>query len=62
MKFSVKELRARHNWTQKQAAEKVGTTYQTWNGWEQNFGNVKLKNAVKVAEAFGVTLDEIKIF
>ena len=62
MKYSIKELRARKNWKQAECAEKVGTSATTWNAWEQDFSKVKLRDAVKVADIFGVTLDEIKIF
>lgn len=57
--YSLKELRARHNWTQKQTAKLLGISMQTYNAWEQNFGKVKAINASKVAALFGVTVDEI---
>ena len=62
LKYSIKELRARKNWTQAECAAKVGTSPQSWNAWEQDFSKVRLRDAVKVANLFGVTLDEIKIF
>lgn len=62
MKYSIKELRARIDKTQAECAAIVGTSPQSWNAWEQDFSKVRLNNAVKVAELFSVTLDEIKIF
>lgn len=62
MKYSAKELRARINLTQRETAEKLGVSPTTYNAWEQDFGNVKARNAVKMAELFGVKIDDIKIF
>ena len=58
--YTLKELRARKNITQRQAAEKLGVSTQTYNSWESDFGRVKLKAALKVAEFYGVKLDQIK--
>jgi len=60
LKYSIKELRARFNLTQNECAEKVGTTAQTWNAWEQNAGRIQIKNAIMIAKLFSVSLDEIK--
>lgn len=59
MKYTLKELRAKHNMTQEMAAEKLGVSTQTYNAWEQDFGRVKTRNANKVAKLFDVKLDEI---
>lgn len=58
--YTLKELRARKNLTQSQAAKELGISTQTYNSWESNFGKVKLKAASKVAEFYGVKLDQIK--
>lgn len=60
MQFSLRELRARNNWTQQETATKLGISTQTYNSWEADFGRVKIRSAAKVAELFGVKLDEIK--
>ena len=60
MKYSIKELRARFDLTQKECAAIVGTTTPTWNGWEQNAEKIQIKNAIKIAKMFEITLDEIK--
>jgi len=60
LQYSIKELRARHGLTQDDCAKIVGTTYQTWNAWESNAGMIKIKNAIKIAEMFKVSMDEIK--
>lgn len=59
MKYTLKELRVRKNWTQKETAKKLGVSTQTYNAWEQNIGMVKAKDANNVAHLFGVTLDDI---
>lgn len=60
MQYTLKELRARKNWTQEEAAEHLGISTQTYNSWEANFGKVKIKAAQEVAKLFGVKLDQIK--
>lgn len=58
MKYSVKELRARVNKTQKEVAQDLNISVQTYNEWENNLGKVKLSNAQKLANYFGVKLDD----
>lgn len=58
--FTLRELRARKNWTQEVTADNLGISTQTYNSWEADFGKVKIRNANKVAKLFGVTLDMIK--
>ena len=59
MQYSLKELRARKNWTQAQTAEALEISTQTYNAWERDFGRVKTSNAKRVAELFGVKVDDI---
>jgi len=59
-KYTLKELRARKNWTQQEAAEHLKISTQTYNAWEADFGKVKIKAASEAAELFGVKLDQIK--
>lgn len=60
-KYSLRELRARKNITQSDAAEMLGISTQTYNSWEANFGKVKLRAAIAVASIFDVKLDQIKL-
>ena len=53
-KYSLKELRARKNWTQKRVARE-----QTYNAWEKDISNVAVSKVNAVAILFGVTLDQI---
>lgn len=59
MIYSLKELRARKGLSQAETAEKLGVSVQTYNAWEADFGMVKVRNAVKVANLFGVKVDDI---
>ena len=61
MQYSLKELRARNNWTQRQTAEKLGISVQTYNAWEKDISKVAVGKVIAVAELFGVKLSEIKI-
>lgn len=61
MQYSLRELRARKNVTQKEVAKALGITYQTYNAWEQDISNVGISKVYALAEYFGVTIDEIKI-
>lgn len=61
MQYTLKELRARKNWTQQETAERLGISTQTYNAWESDFGKVKIRAASNVAELFGVKLDQIKL-
>lgn len=59
MRYSMKELRAKNNWSQQETADKLGVSVQTYNAWEADFGCVKIKKANEIAELFKVTLDDI---
>ena len=56
-KYTLRELRARKDWTQEETAKRLGVSLQTYNAWEQNFGSVKVSPAA--AKVFGVPLDSI---
>ena len=59
MQYTLKELRARKGLTQTEIANKLGISVQTYGAWENDFGIVKARNAVKVANFFGVKVDDI---
>jgi len=59
--YTLKELRARKDWTQEETAKKLGISTQTYNSWEADFGKVKIKAASEVARLFGVKIDQIQI-
>lgn len=59
MKYTLKELRARKDVTQQEAATDLGVSTTTYNAWEQNISNVAVGKVQAVAEYYGVTLEEI---
>ena len=61
MKFTIRELRARKNVTQRKVAKDLGISYQTYNAWEQDISNVGISKVYALANYFGVTIDEIKV-
>ena len=61
MQYSLKELRARKNWTQKETAEKLGISVQTYNAWEKDISRVAVGKVIAVADLFGVELSDIRV-
>lgn len=59
MKNRVKELRARHNWTQEELARKTGITRQTVGLIEKGDYSPSVLLALKMAHVFGVTVEEV---
>lgn len=59
MKFSLRELRARHCLTQKQVAKDLGISYQTYCLWEKDISMVAVSKVQAVADYFGVPLGQI---
>lgn len=62
MQYSLKELRARKNWTQRETAKRLGISVQTYNAWEKDISRVAVGKVLAVADLFEVELSEIKIF
>lgn len=58
--YSLKELRARKDVTQKEAARNLGVSAATYNLWEQHPEIIKISNFKLLAEYFGVNILEIK--
>ncbi|MBR2707608.1 MAG: helix-turn-helix transcriptional regulator [Mogibacterium sp.] len=61
MRYSLKELRARKNWTQKETAERMGISVQTYNAWEKDISRIAVGKVLKLANVFEVDISEIKI-
>lgn len=62
MKTRIKELRARHNLTQAQLAEKVGVRRETIVFLEKGKYNPSLKLAHDIAVALKTKIDDVFIF
>ncbi|MCR0349379.1 helix-turn-helix transcriptional regulator [[Clostridium] innocuum] len=59
MTYTLKELRAKKEWSQEDVAKQLGITTATYNSWENNFGKIKISYGNAIANLFGVTLDDI---
>ena len=57
--YTLKELRAKKEWSQEDVAKQLGITTATYNSWENNFGKIKISYGNAIANLFGVTLDDI---
>lgn len=53
-KITIKELRARHNLTQKEFAKSVGTSAQTVSAWEKNQLSISPKNMVVICNKYHI--------
>jgi DNA-binding XRE family transcriptional regulator len=58
-RYTLKELRARKNKTQAEAAADLGVSPQTYNAWEKDISNVGISKVIMVAKYYGVALDDI---
>jgi transcriptional regulator with XRE-family HTH domain len=56
---SIKHLRKRYNVTQKDLAQWLGVSRQAISMWEANKREIKASTLNKIANVFGVTLDEV---
>lgn len=55
----IKQLRLERGLTKVQLAKDLGVNKRTILRWEQDMMSMSLKNAVKVAEFFEISLDEL---
>lgn len=56
----IKELREARQWTQPIAAQRAGVSLRTWQGWEAGTSMPRYQNREKVAQLFGMTVDELQ--
>ncbi len=56
---SLRELRARRAWTQEELGTKVGVTRQTIIAIEKGEYNPSVMLALKIAQAFGLPMEEV---
>ncbi|MCL6574014.1 MAG: helix-turn-helix transcriptional regulator [Bacillus sp. (in: Bacteria)] len=62
MKTKIKEYRAKYNLTQADLAKKVGARRETISFLEKGEYNPSLKLAVKIAQQFQVSVEDLFIF
>ena len=56
---NIKWLRKRQHLTQEEIAKKIGVAKTTYASWEQGARSPKFKDALKIADYFGVDIDEL---
>lgn len=59
MQNRIKELRAKHNLTQKALADKIGIRRETISHFEKGNYNPSLQHAYDIAEIFGLPIEEV---
>ena len=57
--YSLRELRARKQKSQRQVAEDLGISTATYCAWEKDISNVAISKVQAVADYYGVTIGEI---
>ena len=57
--YSLKELSARKNRTQKQVAADIGVSEQTYCAWEKDISNVAVSKVLAIAQYYGVDIGQI---
>ena len=58
-RYTLKELRARKNLTQKEVAKDLGISCQTYNSWEKDVSNVAIGKVNALADYYGVAISQI---
>lgn len=59
MELRIKELREELQLTQKEVAEKIDNVQRNVSNWENGTSEPDCENLVKLAELFGVSVDEL---
>lgn len=60
--YSLRELRARKNKTQKEVAADLGVSTTTYCAWEKDISQVAVSKVQAVAEYFGVAIGQISFY
>ena len=56
---NLHELRKQFGYTQKQVAEKIGITYQSYQAYERGIAVPTLQNFIKLAKLYDVSYEEL---
>jgi len=59
MKFNLCAWRRAKGLSQKEMSERLGVHINTYQKWEHSPKKISIENATKIAEIFGVSIDDI---
>lgn len=59
MQYKLKECRTKAKKSQMQTAIAINTAQQQLSKWERGIQDISLSKAIKLADYYGVTLDEL---
>ena len=59
MKLKIRELREEKNLTQKELAAMIGNVQRNISNWENGLNEPDCESIMKLADIFGVSLDEL---
>lgn len=59
MILRIKELREEFQYTQKELADKIGNVQRNISNWEKGSSEPDCETIIRLADVFGVTLDEL---
>ena len=57
--FQIKKMREKAGMDQQQVADSLGVTKRRYGGWEREEREINLRDAIRLADLFGCTLDEL---
>lgn len=55
----IRKFRRMHHLSQKALAEKIGVNEKKISRWENGMGKIKIYDAIKLADYFKISLDEL---
>lgn len=57
--FAIKKMRERAGMDQQEVSDALGVTKRRYGGWEREEREINLRDAIRLADLFGCTLDEL---
>ena len=57
--FAIRQMRDRAGLRQQEVADALGVRFATYGSWEREERQINLRDAIRLAELFGCTLDEL---
>ena len=57
--FAIKEMREKAGYKQQDVADKLDVTIRRYGNWEREDREINLRDAIRLADLFGCSLDEL---